>query len=89
LSKLGIELALGTNKLANTSLATSAKIAPGQSVALDVPLSFSPRSFGLAVMNLLRGNKSAYSLVGSLEASTPYGPLALPFNRSGSTPITK
>ncbi len=89
LSKVSIELALGAHKVANTSLAKSAKIAPGQSIAVDVPLSFSPRSFGLAVMNLLRGNKAAYSLVGSLEAGTAYGSLLLPFNRNGNTTITK
>ncbi len=88
-SKLNIELALGANKIANTSLAKSAKIAPGQSMAVDVPLSFSPRSFGVSVINLLRGNNTAYSLVGSLEAGTPYGPLAAPFNRNGNTTITK
>jgi hypothetical protein len=38
---------------------------------------------------LLRGNKAAYSLVGSLEAGTPYGPLLLPFNRNGNTIIKK
>ncbi|MGH8700158.1 MAG: LEA type 2 family protein, partial [Burkholderiales bacterium] len=89
LSKLNIELALGANKVVNTSVAKSARIAPGQSVAVDVPLSFSPRSFGVSVINLLRGNNTAYSLVGSLEAGTPYGPLALPFNRNGNTIITK
>ncbi|HKQ24306.1 MAG TPA: LEA type 2 family protein [Burkholderiales bacterium] len=89
LSKISIELALGAHKVANTSLAKSAKIAPGQSVAVDVPLSFSPRSFGLAVMNLLRGNKAAYNLIGSLEAGTPYGPLLFPFNRNGNTSIEK
>jgi len=89
LSKISIELALGAHKVANTSLAKSAQIAPGQSVSVDVPLSFSPRSFGLAVMNLLRGNKAAYGLVGSLETGTPYGPLLLPFNRNGNTTITK
>ncbi len=89
LSKLSIELALGANKIVDTSLAQSAKIAPGQTVSVDVPLSFSPRSFGVTVINLLRGNKSAYSLVGSLEAGTPYGSLALPFNRNGNTTITK
>jgi LEA14-like dessication related protein len=89
LSKISIELALGAHKVANTSLAKSAKIAPGQSIAVDVPLSFSPRSFGLAVMNLLRGNKAAYGLGGSLEAGTAYGPLLLPFNRNGNTTITK
>ncbi len=89
LSRLSIELALGANKVANTSLANSAKIAPGQTVTVDVPLSFSPRSFGLAVINLLRGDKSAYSLVGSLYAGTPYGPLMLPFNRNGNTIIKK
>jgi LEA14-like dessication related protein len=89
MSNISIELALGAHKVVNTSLAKSAKIAPGQSIAVDVPLSFSPRSFGLAVMNLLRGNKAAYSLVGSLEAGTPYGSLLLPFNRNGNTIITK
>ncbi len=89
LSKLNIELALGANKVVNTSLAKSAKIAPGQSVAVDVPLTFSPRSFGVSVINLLRGTNTAYSLVGSLEAGTPYGPLAAPFNRNGNTKITK
>ena len=89
MSKLSIELALGANKVADTSLAKSAKMAPGQAVAVDVPLSFSPRSFGLAVMNILRGTKAAYSVVGSLEAGTPYGPLMLPFNRNGNTIITK
>jgi LEA14-like dessication related protein len=89
LSKISIELALGAHKVANTSLAKSAKIAPGQSIVVDVPLSFSPRSFGLAVMNLLRGNKAVYSLFGSLEAGTPYGPLLLPFNGNGNTTITK
>ena len=89
LSKISIELALGAHKVANTSLAKSEKIAPGQSVTVDVPLSFSPRSFGLAVMNLLRGNKAAYSLIGSLEAGTPYGPLLFPFNRNGNTTIAK
>jgi hypothetical protein len=38
---------------------------------------------------LLRGNKAAYSLVGSLYAGTPYGPLILPFNRNGNTTIKK
>jgi len=89
LSKLSIELALGANKVANTSTASSAKIAPGQSVAVDVPLSFSPRSFGAAVINLLRGDKAVYSLVGSLQAGTPYGPLVLPFNHNGNTIIRK
>lgn len=89
LSKLSLELALGTNKIASTSLAKSARIASGQTVALDVPLSFSPRTLGLAVMNLLRGNMAAYNLAGSLQAGTPYGPLSAPFNRSGNTTITK
>ena len=89
LSKLSVELALGANKVANTSIESSAKIAPGQSMTVDVPMSFSPRSFGAAVINLLRGNKAAYSLIGSLQAGTPYGPLSLPFNRNGNTIIRK
>jgi LEA14-like dessication related protein len=89
LSKLSVELALGANKVANTGIESPAKIAPGQSVAVDVPISFAPRLFGPALINLLRGNKTAYSLVGSLQAGTPYGPLALPFNHNGNTTIAK
>ncbi|MGQ0577568.1 MAG: LEA type 2 family protein [Betaproteobacteria bacterium] len=89
LSKLNIEIALGTTKVAKASLARSAKIAPGQSAAVDVPLSFSPRSFGVSVINLLRGNNAAYTLIGSLEAGTAYGPITAAFNRNGNTKITK
>jgi hypothetical protein len=89
LAKLGLDLALGGKQVARTSLASKAQLAPGQSATLDVPVSFSPRSVGTGVFNLLRGAEAGYGISGSLEAGTRFGPLALPFKHSGKAPISR
>lgn len=89
LSKVELNLSLGAQEIARTSFANSAKLAPGNAATIYVPLTFSPRALGAEVFNLLRGDKAGYSLSGSLETGTPYGPLSLPFKASGSTPIAK
>lgn len=89
LAKLGLDLALGGKQVARTSLASTAHLAPGQSTMLDVPVSFSPRSFGTGMFNLLRGAEAGYGISGSLEAGTRFGPLALPFKHTGKAPISR
>jgi LEA14-like dessication related protein len=89
LARLGLDLALGGKEVARTKLASTAGLAPGQSATLDVPLSFSPRSFGIGVFNLLKGSETGYRISGSLEAGTRFGPLSLPFKHSGNAPITR
>jgi LEA14-like dessication related protein len=89
LSKVDLDLLLGGREIARTSFANTAKLAPGNAVTMYVPLTFSPRALGAELFNLLRGDKAAYSLSGSLETGTPYGPLSLPFKASGTTPIAK
>jgi LEA14-like dessication related protein len=89
LSKVALDLSLGDQEIARTGFANSAKLAPGNAVTIYVPLSFSPRALGGELLNLLRGDRTAYSLSGSLETGTPFGPLTLPFKASGSTPIMK
>ncbi len=89
LSKVEMDLSLGGQEVARTSFANSAKLAPGNEVTIYVPLTFSPRAIGAELLSLLRGDRAAYSLTGSLETGTPYGPLALPFKATGSTPILK
>ena len=89
LAKLALDLALGGKQVARTSLANKARLAPGQSAMLDVPVSFSPRSFGTGVFNLLRGTEAGYGISGSLEAGTRFGPLALPFKHSGKAPVSR
>lgn len=89
LAKLGLDLALGGKDVARTKLARTAGLAPGQSATLDVPLSFSPRAFGVGVFNLLKGSETGYRISGSLEAGTRFGPLSLPFKHSGNTLISR
>lgn len=89
LAKLGLGLALGGKEVAQTKLAASTRLAPGQSATLDVPVSFSPRAFGAGMLNLLRGSEAGYSVAGSLEAGTRFGPVALPFKHSGSVRVSR
>jgi LEA14-like dessication related protein len=89
LARLGLDLALGGKAVAQTKLASPAKLAPGQSTTLLVPVSFSPKAFGLGFFNLLRGSEAGYAVSGSLDAGTPFGPMALPFSHSGNTKLSR
>ena len=87
LAKLNIRLALGELEIARTGLTDAIHLKPGESATLLMPLSISPRAIGAGLVNLLRGNEIAYQLSGSLEANSRFGPLTLPFNRIGNTPV--
>lgn len=88
-SRLDLELALGGSNVGRSSLKSAVRLSPGATGMLEVPVSFSPRAFGLGLVNLLRGDKAGYALSGSLEADSPYGAIALPFSRNGNTPISR
>lgn len=88
LSTLRVEIALGGSKVISTRMARPAKLASGESVIVDMPLLFSTRALGSAVLALLLGDKASYSLSGWLDTGTQYGDISLPFNSSGSTRIT-
>jgi LEA14-like dessication related protein len=89
LSKLGFNLSLGGKEVSRTQLAQSASLGPGQTATVAVPLSFSPRSFGAGMLNLLSGGDASYAISGSLDAGTRFGPLSLPFSHKGNTNIVK
>ena len=89
LNRLGLDLALGGKDVARTGIASSARLAPGQTATLEVPMSFSPRAFGAGVFALLQGSEAGYAISGSLEAGTRFGPVALPFRASGKTAISR
>lgn len=89
LAKLGLNLTLGGKEVSRTKLAESASLAPGQSGTIEVPLSFSPRAFGMGVFNMLSGKQAGYSISGSVEANTRFGPMALPFTKSGNANISR
>lgn len=88
-TRLGLDLALGGKAVANTKLSSPTKLAPGQSATLLVPVSFSPKAFGVGLFNLLSGSEAGYAISGSLDAGTPFGPMALPFSQSGKTKLSR
>lgn len=89
LTKLGVNFALGGQEVGRSKLASPVHLPAGQAATLEVPLSFSPRSAGIGLVNLLRGNQIAYQVSGSIDANTRFGPLSLPFNHIGNTAVTR
>lgn len=87
LKRLGFTLDLGDSPIARTSVTNTGKIAAGDSATIKVPMSFSPRAFGIPLFNLLKGDAASYRLAGSIEAGTAYAPLSAPFNSSGRIAI--
>jgi LEA14-like dessication related protein len=88
-ARFGAALSLGGYPVGRASLANAARVAPGQWAALDLPLSFSPRALGAGAYNLLSGSQAAYALSGSIDAGTRFGPISLPYERTGTVPIRK
>lgn len=55
---------------------------------VEIPTSFGPKDFGLALWDVIGGKWTGYSLKGCLDVDTPFGPM--PFNEEGeSTQINK
>jgi LEA14-like dessication related protein len=89
LARLGLNLALGGQQVASTSVDSPGKLAPGQATTVAIPASFSPRAFGVGLFNLLRGTETGYGMTGFLELGTRFGPVTLPFDRQGNTGISR
>ncbi len=88
LKQLSYGLSLAGTEVAKSSVRKPVEFSPGERSSLEIPISFSPKSLGLAALNLLKGSGASYSLVGDLDVDTPYGPLAMPLNSSGQTSFT-
>lgn len=89
LKRLGMSFALGGVDVGSSRLSDAASLKPGESVTLSVPLSFSPRTIGASLFNLLRGKQIAYQVSGSIEADTRFGSISIPYSRIGNTPVAK
>ena len=84
LDTMSYSLMLGSMDVARSSLARPVALAAnGGEGTMEVPLSFSPRKFGLAALGMLTGNRS-YSMTGEIVVKTSYGPMRLPFAKSGN-----
>ena len=89
LKGLGMSFALGGQEVGSSRLSDAASLQPGESATLSVPLSFSPRTAGTSLFNLLRGRQIAYQVSGSIEANTRFGPISIPYSKIGNTAVTR
>jgi LEA14-like dessication related protein len=89
LSKLSYALTLAGSRAAEGSVDRPISFAPGADGSVDLRLAFSPKSLGLAVLSAITGGKAAYRLAGSMALGTPYGALAVPFDRGGETTLRR
>lgn len=87
LGKMAFTLDLANAPVARTSVSSAARLSPGESATVKVPISFSPRAFGLPLFRLLQGDAVNYRLTGYLEADSKYAPLSAPFTSSGRVGI--
>ena len=85
LTKFGYALALCGADVAAGSTTDKVSFAAGASQNIDVSIFFSPRQAGLAILGTLTGKGCAYTLKGTMDLATPYGPLSLPVERTGAT----
>lgn len=84
MARMAYGLTLGKMEVARSSLASPVSLDPnGGAGIVEIPISFSPRKFGLAALGMLTGD-SGYRLGGEISVKTPYGPMSLPFDRSGN-----
>ncbi|QNN24818.1 LEA type 2 family protein [Planctomycetales bacterium ZRK34] len=85
LGKLGYALQLGGKSIAAGGVDKSVSFGKGQTREIEIPISFSPSNLGLAALNMLRGKGASYSIGGDMAVNTPFGPMNMPYQRSGQT----
>ncbi len=86
LSRFAYALALGGVDVADASIAQAVPFDAATGAAtVEIPIAFSPRKAGLAVLDLILGKGAAYRLKGTMDLTTPYGAMSLPVERAAET----
>jgi len=89
LQALDYALSLGGIQVAEASLREALDLPEGASGELTLPLRFSPMRAGMAVYNLLQGERAGYRIAGDANLTTPFGDVTLPYDSSGKTPLRR
>jgi hypothetical protein len=84
-----VSFSLGGQEVGSSKFASPLSVPAGQTATVEIPLSFSPRTVGVGVVNLLKGEQIAYQVSGSIDANSRFGPLSLPFKHIGNSAITR
>lgn len=86
---LDYDIKLGNFPLAKGGLVNAASLAAGAAQELGINVQLSTAQAGMALVKLVQGASSAYSLGGALSIGTPFGPLRIPLSVSGQVPFIK
>ncbi len=89
LQTLDYRFALAGADLASAQIASAASLQPGGAATIDIPISFSPANFGSSILNIVQGESASYRIGGDMSFGTPFGPISLPFERTGTAPMTR
>ncbi len=90
LSKFQYAFSLADVEIARSEMNRAVHFAAnGGEGALDIPVSFSPAEFGLALFKLINGDEAGYRLKGAFDVKTPFGPMSLPVDKMGNSALRK
>jgi len=90
MARLAYGLTLGKTEVAKAAIDKPLAFeANGGAGVVEIPISFSPRKLGLAVLGMLTGEGASYKLTGDVAVQTPFGPMSLPVEGVGKTVFRK
>ncbi len=88
LQRMGYTLALAGKPVAQETLSQGLRLeAGGGGGTVELPVAFSPRRLGGALLGLIRGTPAEFGLDARLGLESPFGPLELPLSLSGRTAL--
>ena len=82
LAALSCGLKLGDMQVAKAEIARPLSLPVGGTGEVEIPISFSPKAFGLAAVRMLTSD-SSYSVSGNITADTTFGTMRIPFAKDG------
>jgi len=88
LSTFDFGLSLAGTRVIDTTLRQPASFAAGGAHRLEIPITIVPRDLGMAAFRMLTGKGAGYQLGGAMNVDTPYGPISLPVQATGTTLFT-
>lgn len=84
---LDYDIKLAGHPLAKGGLVNAASVAAGAAHELGINVAVSTAQVGMALLQIVQGQSSAYSLTGALAIGTPFGPLRVPLGVTGQVPF--
>jgi LEA14-like dessication related protein len=89
LKNLAYALQLEGKEVFSGKTAQPLSLKAGESGELEIPVSASASRVGVALLNMVRKAHASYTMKGATDLTTPFGPLSLPFERTGDAAMSR